>query len=65
MDYILETFIDGKQQLGSDFSRIVRDVRSNRKIDNAKRALVDSLFKLKKIKPYMIGATIEIKTTKL
>lgn len=51
--YILETHQNGKQLLGSDYSRIVRDCKSTVKLNNAVNLLGESLESLKSIKPFL------------
>lgn len=52
MDYVLQTYQDGKQLLGSDFSRIVRNA-TPRKIDRETQSLTAYLYALASLKCYL------------
>lgn len=57
MDYIIESFQDGKQVLGSDYSRIVRNAKTMKKVQNAMILLKDYHSKMinKKVLIYKIS----------
>jgi hypothetical protein len=53
MNYYIETYQNGTQLLGSDFTKIVRNCKSNLKLQNAINKHISSLNSLMKIKPYL------------
>lgn len=61
MNYYIETYQDGKQLLGSDFTKIVKDCKTDRKLKNAVKAHKLHLELLKGIKPFLNNG-YEVKT---
>lgn len=57
MNYIIESFEDGKQVLGSDYSRIIRNAKTMKKVQNAMMLLKDYHSKMinKKVLTYKIS----------
>lgn len=53
MNYYIETYQNGKQLLGSDFTTIVRDCKTNRKLNNAIKSHYERLESLRTIKPFL------------
>lgn len=63
MNYFIETYQDGKQLLGSDFTSIVRDCKTGRKLKNAIARHHRRVKALISIKPFLLNG-YEIKTAK-
>lgn len=63
MNYYIETYQNGKQLLGSDFTKIVRDCKTSRKLNNAIKLHTFSIESLKSIKPYLNNG-YEVKAVK-
>lgn len=53
MNYYIETYQNGYQILGSDFTKIVKGCKSIIKLQNAIKLHKNSLESLKSIKPYL------------
>ena len=64
MNYYIETYQDGKQLLGSDFTTIVRDCKTGRKLDNAVKRHTCKLNNLKAIRPFL-NAGYDVKILKI
>lgn len=61
MNYAITTYQNGKQLLGTDFTKIVKNCKSPVKLNNALRQHKDNLKRLENIKPYLVnGYTILI-----
>lgn len=63
MNYYIETYQNGRQLLGSDFTRIVRNCKTDRKLNNAIKAHKNHLQSLTTINPYL-NKGYELKTVK-
>ncbi len=61
MNYYIETYQDGKQLLGSDFTKTVRNCKSERKLKNAIETHKQTIESLKAIKPFL-NKGYELKT---
>ncbi len=59
----LETYLDSKRLLGSDYSRVLKS-KTKKGIEKEINLLNDSINKLKSIKPYLNYGLIEIKIFK-
>ena len=60
MNYSIQTWQDGKQLLGSDYSSFVKDAKSKVKLENAISAKVNTLRSLVSINPYLKTSKVEI-----
>lgn len=63
MNYYIETYHNGRQLLGSDFTKIVRNCKTNRKLNNAIAAHKKHLQSLVATKPYL-NEGYDLKTVK-
>jgi hypothetical protein len=63
MNYYIETYQDGRQLLGSDFTKIVRNCKTDRKLNNAIKAHKQHLQSLVSINPFLSNG-YELKTVK-
>lgn len=53
MNYYIETYQDGKQLLGSDFTTIVRDAKTGRKLRNRIKSHIARMYSLRAIKSHL------------
>lgn len=58
--YYVETWIDGKQSLGSDYTRIVHNCKSTTKLKNAINNLTNYLEMLKSIHPHITDYVLKV-----
>lgn len=59
MNYYIETWQNGIQLLGSDYTKIVRNCRSKKKLNNAIDSHKTYLKTLASLKPNLIDLTIK------
>lgn len=53
MNYYIETYQNGTRLIGSDFTKIVRNCKSNKKLNNAIESHKIYLVALSNIKPFL------------